>query len=137
MKISQNQKIMFAVAMFALTGFIIYKSFFVSSGSVVKTPASPMTTGSVSTLPGGGDNAEGQDILDLANKLSAMSIDSQLFSSPLFKNLKDFDTPLLPEPQGRPNPFAQIGVDVSNQSAVQNFIATTSIVKNPIKKKGL
>ncbi len=54
----------------------------------------------------------GQDILVLIDKLKAVSIDASLFSSTLFTNLKDLGTPINPEAQGRPNPFAIIGVDI-------------------------
>ncbi|MFZ2621101.1 MAG: hypothetical protein WAX85_01215 [Minisyncoccia bacterium] len=53
----------------------------------------------------------GQDILVLVEKLKNASIDQSFFSSVLFVSLRDFNTSLLPESQGRPNPFAPIGVD--------------------------
>ncbi len=53
----------------------------------------------------------GQDILVLADKLNSLSIDPSVFSSALFTTLVDFNSSLIPEPQGRINPFAKIGVD--------------------------
>ncbi len=55
----------------------------------------------------------GQDILVLAEKLDTLSIDASVFSSILFTTLKDLSTPLTPESQGRPNPFAAIGLENS------------------------
>ena len=52
----------------------------------------------------------GQDIIVLVDKLNSISsIDSSLFSSVLFINLRDFSAILTPESQGKPNPFAPIG----------------------------
>jgi hypothetical protein len=104
MKFSQTQKLIFALVILAISGFIIYNTFFATSpigvGSFVDSTATT-TIGS-----------EGQDIIDMANKIKTVSIDSGLFSSPLFTSLVDFDVPSTPEPQGRPNPFANIGTDV-------------------------
>ncbi len=55
--------------------------------------------------------AASQDILTLVEKLEAISIDKSVFSSPIFTSLVDFTVPLLPEAQGRSNPFAPIGSD--------------------------
>lgn len=53
----------------------------------------------------------GQDILSLVTKLKTISLDQSFFSSPLFIRLQDFSVTLFPESQGRPNPFAPIGVE--------------------------
>lgn len=58
----------------------------------------------------------GQDIIDLVNTFKTVSIDPTFFSSPLFRNLKDFTVVLSPESQGRSNPFAPIGGDTSASS---------------------
>ena len=55
----------------------------------------------------------GQDILSLVEKLKAISIDQDFFSSASFKNLKDFTQSIFPEARGRLNPFAIIGSDGS------------------------
>ena len=108
MKFSQTQKLIFALVIFVIAGFIIYKSFFGTSlpdiGAVLNSDNTATTT----------IGAEGQDIIDMANKINTVSIDSGLFSSPLFLNLVDFDVPPTPEPQGRPNPFANIGNDTGS-----------------------
>jgi hypothetical protein len=56
----------------------------------------------------------GQDIIDLVAKVDSLSIESSLFSSTLFTNLKDASVPITPEAQGRPNPFAIIGLEVGS-----------------------
>ncbi|MFA5889242.1 MAG: hypothetical protein WCW47_03535 [Candidatus Paceibacterota bacterium] len=55
----------------------------------------------------------GKDILILVEKLKAISIDQNLFSSPMFSNLRDFSQIIFPEAKGRTNPFATIGSDGS------------------------
>lgn len=62
----------------------------------------------------------GEDILALVETLKKITIDKTLFTSDLFLGLKDYSVTLNPEPQGRPNPFANIGVDsdVSSQNRV-------------------
>src|SRR5690348_5607045 len=57
-------------------------------------------------LSANGDTVLGEDILSLADKLNTITIDQSVFTSPLFESLVDHDTPLSPETQGRPNPFA-------------------------------
>jgi hypothetical protein len=111
MKFSQTQKLILALVIFAIAGFIIFRSF---SGSDVA-----------------GDSAAGvidsssQNIMDMVSKINTISINSSLFSSPLFLNLVDLTVAPTPEPQGRPNPFAPIGSDVAVQ-AVQKSVASSS-----------
>ena len=56
----------------------------------------------------------GEDILVLVNQLKSVSIDTSLFSNPLFVTLKDLSVTVNPENQARPNPFAPIGNDAGN-----------------------
>lgn len=53
----------------------------------------------------------GGDLLVLADRISMTKIDPEIFSTPLFRNLRDFSAVLLSEAQSRPNPFSPIGVD--------------------------
>jgi hypothetical protein len=55
----------------------------------------------------------GEDVLVLVEQLKKISVDPSLFSSPIFLRLKDFTVPILPEAQGRSNPFAEIGADTA------------------------
>jgi hypothetical protein len=112
MKFSQTQKLIFALVIFAIAGFIIYSSFFSGSGlgGVVSSDDTATTTDT------------GQDIVNMASEMDNISINSQLFSLPIFVNLVDFDVPPSPVAQGRPNPFAPIG----NDTGVQTVAATSS-----------
>src|ERR1035437_4054823 len=101
MKLSQTQKLILALIIFAIAGFIIYSSFFSgsSTGGAIVSGGEATTTMSV----------EGQDVVNMVSEINTISINPGLFSSPLFLGLTDFSVSLSPEPQGRPNPFADIG----------------------------
>lgn len=53
----------------------------------------------------------GSDILALYASLQSVTLDQSLFSSPLYRNLVDFSTPLASQPVGRTNPFGTIGAE--------------------------
>ena len=82
-----------ALVLVLVFGYLIY--YFVSSdeGSVSEVVFQPTY------------QAVGSDILEAADKLRTVSIESSLFAATLFTNLKDFSVSLLPENQGRVNPF--------------------------------
>jgi len=54
------------------------------------------------------DPAE-QRFIDLAGKLNSISFDADFFNDPRFLSLQSLATPILPEVQGRLDPFAPIG----------------------------
>ena len=116
MKFSQTQKLIFAITIFAIAGFVIYKSFFGGSSAHVTAQ-----NGNATTTIG----AEGQDIINMVSKINTISINPELFSSPLFLGLTDFGVSLSPEAQGRPNPFADIGSDSGAQSVATSSAKST------------
>ena len=54
-----------------------------------------------------------QDLVDSLIALRTVSLDGTIFANPAFQVLHDLTTPILPEPVGRPNPFASLGADVA------------------------
>jgi hypothetical protein len=50
-----------------------------------------------------------QELVATLLALRAVRLDGAIFSDPAFQSLKDFSTEIIPEPIGRPNPFAPIG----------------------------
>ncbi len=56
----------------------------------------------------------GSDILVLAEKIKVTVIEPEIFESKLFRSLRDLSSPLNPESQGRPNPFAPLDSDTAN-----------------------
>ena len=53
-----------------------------------------------------------QDLVATLIALRAVKLDGSLFSDPGFQSLRDFSTPIVPEPVGRPDPFAPLGNSV-------------------------
>ncbi len=56
----------------------------------------------------GGDKAltpADQNLVATLLQLRAVKLDGTIFSEPAFAALKDFSTPIVPEPVGRQNPF--------------------------------
>ena len=64
-------------------------------------PASPL-----SATPVNGANASDKNIVATLLTLHAVTLDGTIFSNPVFVSLKDFSTAIVPEPVGRPDPFA-------------------------------
>lgn len=123
MHLSQKQKLMVAIGIFMISGFILYLTFGKSSSE----PGAIDVVASDGTV----NPSENQDIIDLANKFDQISVNIDLFSSTLFKNLKDLETPLSSEDSGRPNPFANIGTDVVSAVTASPVSTTTAKKKTP------
>lgn len=50
-----------------------------------------------------------QQIIGTLLSLRAVTLSGTIFADPGFASLQDFGTPIVPEPVGRPNPFAPLG----------------------------
>jgi hypothetical protein len=55
-------------------------------------------------------NPQEADLVQTLLALRAVSLSGTIFSDPAFMSLRDFGTQIIPEPIGRPNPFAPLGV---------------------------
>jgi len=115
MILSSTQKIFIVLALVFLLGFVAYGA--ISTGNTKVDTTSPVTTSS---------SVNGSDILALVEKFDKVSIDKTLFQSSLFMSLKDNSTPLTPESQGRPNPFAPIGFDNFSTASTPNPTSTST-----------
>jgi hypothetical protein len=109
-----TQKIFVTLIVILILGFFGYKTF-------TQTPVAPNKEVVLSDT-----EVVGQDILSLVDKLKIISIDQDFFSSPSFRNLKDFTQPIFPEARGRLNPFATIGSDGSSSLDTINQTQATS-----------
>ncbi len=69
-----------------------------------------------------------KEFLRLLNNLKRLNLSGQLFERVIFQDLRDFSVKLTPEPQGRPNPFAPLGVGgpFSTSTASRPVATTTS-----------
>lgn len=90
------QKLAITLVVMSILGFVVYSTLF---GEVV------IPTNEDGTLA---VEVDGKDILILADKLEKVQIKREVFSSPLFTNLVDISTEVLPEDQGRINPFIKV-----------------------------
>ena len=82
--------------------FVLYQMFFrdnFASNGLLATEA-----GSAAIASGAG-----QELLALLEQLRAIELDRSVFTDSVFENLQDFRSELLPEPVGRPDPFAPLG----------------------------
>lgn len=60
------------------------------------------------------ENVADRDLVETLLTLRAISLSGNIFNDPAFKTLQDFGTNIIPEPVGRPNPFAPIGRNQPN-----------------------
>ncbi|QQG38218.1 MAG: hypothetical protein HYS26_01535 [Candidatus Kaiserbacteria bacterium] len=57
---------------------------------------------------GGAGSAEDQNLVETLLQLRAVSLSGAILGDPAFLSLQDFGTQIVPEPIGRPNPFAPL-----------------------------
>jgi hypothetical protein len=67
-------------------------------------PSNSLLTTQGASNSTGGD----KDLVDTLLQLRTVSLSGTIFSDPSFARLQDFATPIVPEPIGRPNPFAPL-----------------------------
>ena len=114
-------KLLIALAVL-LAAFFLYRYLFVSS-------ASPETPGlqAASDLIGESSAAATTDeFVRLLERLQGVKLNSDLFASPAWKSLVNFQVELVPEPKGRRNPFSPIGFDFLNSVGATATSTATS-----------
>ncbi len=91
------------------------------SGSASSEPV--LSTDQPASVPSGA-----ADMVASLLALRTVSLDGTIFSNPSFRALKDFTTPVVPEPVGRPDPFAPLGaggqVSAGATKSAQIFVPT-------------
>lgn len=55
-------------------------------------------------------NGVDSDVVAILLQLRAVSLAGTIFTDPVFRSLQDFGSEIVPEPVGRQNPFAPLGV---------------------------
>ncbi len=83
-----------------------------SGGGTTQEPL--LTTETVDSGSPSEDTAD-RDLVETLLTLRAITLSGSIFSDPAFKTLQDFGTNIVPEPVGRPNPFAPLS---KNQTPV-------------------
>lgn len=100
MEFLKKHKTILIIVVVVAIGLILYNSL---GGTEIASVDETLSSESVSS------GAESDEILALLATLRAIEFDTSVFESPVFLGLVDFSVPLVPEPVGRPNPFAPIG----------------------------
>ncbi len=76
------------------------------------------------------DEGPDRDLVATLLALRSVKLEGSIFTDPSFQSLKDFSTQIVPEPVGRPNPFAPLGSSViitsSSTKAAQIFSPSRS-----------
>lgn len=57
------------------------------------------------------DSVDAKYIYNILQKMAQVNLDDSIFSNITFQNLKDNTVSFSPQPAGRNNPFAPVGVD--------------------------
>src|SRR3989344_8660854 len=100
MSFLSGHKIIIAIAAIIVAAGIWYAL----SDSSAPAPASLVTTENGGEV-GGSSNRQ---LIATLLALRAVKLEGSIFSDPAFQGLKDFSTEIIPEPVGRPNPFAPL-----------------------------
>ena len=79
----------------------------------------------------GSENAAEKDLVATLLQLRSVSLEGTIFGDPSFLSLQDFGSQIVPEPVGRPNPFAPLSI--SNPTSPDS--PGTKPSKPPAKKK--
>ena len=61
-------------------------------------------------------DAGDQELIQSLQILRAIQLDPSIFSNPSYLSLRDFSTQIIPEPVGRPDPFAPLSASVAPTS---------------------
>lgn len=119
--LTQHKAIILIVALFA-AGALWYGMSQSGSGSssAIVASGSGVATGAGGSVISNAADPETQKILDILLALRSVKLDDTIFSNPAFASLKDFTTEIVPEPAGRPDPFAPLGVGASLSAGSQS-----------------
>jgi hypothetical protein len=103
--LKKHRRILMAIIIFAVALFI-YLTFFRDEDK---------DSGLVSTTVATVETGVEIDLISLLFELSNVDLDGALFEKRSFQSLVDFGQEILPQPIGRPNPFAPVGSDVGDR----------------------
>lgn len=61
----------------------------------------------------------GEEIITALNRMKSLELDKSVFEHPIFIRLEDYSREITPNRVGRPNPFDNIGSNVSSNTTSQ------------------
>lgn len=75
-----------------------------------------------------GTGSADSDVVTTLLQLRSITLSGGIFSDPLFSSLRDFSTDIIPEPVGRPDPFAPISptATTTETAATKHFPIPTT-----------
>lgn len=94
-----RHKLVIVIAVVVVAGAVWYA---LSDSGAPASQGSPLLT----TTPAG--SGADQELVATLLALRAVKLDGTIFTDPSFMSLRDFSTQIIPEPVGRPNPFAPL-----------------------------
>ncbi len=101
------------------------------------SPDSILVTSGDGALDESGNPIPGSELLQTLEEMHSVKLDISIFSSPLFRALKDFGVVIREDQSqvGRPNPFAQIGAIAPVVPPVSVLPAKTPAKNSPTVKQ--
>lgn len=106
--------ILFLVLVVVIAGAVWYGM----SGGGVSTDQSLIATETLDSTGSPSGDAEDRELVESLLTLRAITLTGTIFSDPAFQSLRDWGTPIVPEPVGRDNPFAPL--PLSQSASVQS-----------------
>lgn len=113
MAILQNKVIILVVGGILVAGIVWYS--FLRDDNTALLETQDLTESS----------AVDSDIVNTLLELRSVSLSGTILSDPAFQALRDFSTPITPEPVGRPNPFAPLNMRTA-AAPTPSFAASTT-----------
>jgi hypothetical protein len=96
--------------------------------------SSSTSSNSLLTTESTDSNGPDQGLVATLLALRAVKLDGSIFQDPGFQALTDFSTQIVPEPIGRPNPFAPLGSVVGAETGANITISQTPTTVKGAKK---
>ena len=101
--------IVIKILLLVIVAFVLYGAFFGGEDEFSdEFVVSELSGGELGVL----EQQIGSELLALLLELEEINLDTSIFDSQVFRGLTDFGQELIPQPIGRPNPFAPIGTNI-------------------------
>ena len=132
----KNILIFVAIGAVLVLGYIFFiKPSSDDTATLVSATSSPTVADAVSPAIASESDSVAQDFLSLLLNVTSLKLNDAIFSDTAFLSLRDSSITLIPDGnEGRPNPFAPIGIDVEFVASTPDALNTT-INTNPNPKK--
>ena len=136
----KNILIFTAIAVVFILIYIFFLKPAPDQASLVSTPTGAILPNMDGSMPATGTaNANSlvtSDFLTLLSSVKTIKLDAAIFADPAFNSLHDSSIILVPDgTEGRPNPFAQFGVDITPTppaTPVSSLPANTTSPTTPV-----